>query len=161
MDSGAQSFSVSVIIPVYNAEETLERAVRSALAQPEAGQVILIDDESSDGSQDIAWKLAGEDSRILYHRFQVNRGPAAARNKGIELSQGTWVALLDADDYWQNGRLEKLLPYVDGYDVLADDLLLEGDAGSLFHVEQGQIQPVNLKTYLLSNLPQKGKTNMF
>jgi succinoglycan biosynthesis protein ExoU len=123
--------SVGVIIAAYNAEATIGRAVRSALAEVQARQVIVVDDGSTDSSYRRA--LAEDDGS---GRLQVLRtpqsGPAAARNRAIGAADTTWVCPLDADDYFTPGRLGRLLDEADGCDLVADDLLLsrEGDNDS-------------------------------
>jgi len=115
--------SVAVVIAAKNAEATIARAVRSALAEPEAEQVVLIDDGSSDGTSGVARRAAEGDDRLILRRNPVSGGPAAARNLGVSLSRATWVTPLDADDYFQGGRLGRLLDQAQGADFVADDLL--------------------------------------
>lgn len=97
---------VSVIIPVYNAEDYVTEAVESALAQPETAEVLLIEDGSSDDSLIVCEKLAQNDARItlLRHPNEENRGAGASRNLGIQHSTSPFIAFLDADDYYAPGR---------------------------------------------------------
>lgn len=98
----------SVIIPVHNKAGTLERAIRSVLAQTFADfEVIVIDDASTDGS-DV--KIAGfRDMRLrVFHRDVPGPGGYAARNLGIEEARGAWLAFLDGDDEWHPAHLEEL-----------------------------------------------------
>jgi len=95
---------VSVIIPTYNAQKFVGRAIRSVLAQTRLPQeIIVVDDGSTDGTGEAIRREFG--SQVRYH-YQDNRGPSAARNAGIRLSTGDWVAFLDADDTWQPEKLE-------------------------------------------------------
>ena len=88
---------VSVIVPCYNAAAYLPAALASLLAQrPAVWEVIVIDDGSSDDSAAIA---AGVGAPVRCHR-QDNQGIAAARNHGLRLAGGDWIAFLDADDLW-------------------------------------------------------------
>lgn len=113
---------VSVIIPVYNAERYVAQAVASALALPETGEVLLIEDGSPDGALAVCERLAAEDDRVrlLRHPNGENRGAGASRNLGIEAAQCKYVAFLDADDYFLPNRYEKALailesdPSIDG-----------------------------------------------
>lgn len=90
---------ISVVVPIYNAERCLSRCVESLLCQTYRDfEVILIDDGSHDGSASICERYCLADSRVRYHR-QANQGVSAARNKGIELAHGDYVAFVDADDY--------------------------------------------------------------
>ena len=95
---------ISVIIPVYNAEATLRRCVDSVLAQSlNSFEAILIDDGSTDGSGKICDEYAASESRIkVIH--QPRGGVSSARNAGLKLAQGEWLAFCDSDDsvcdYW-------------------------------------------------------------
>lgn len=92
----------SVIIPVYNNEETLSRAIDSVLSQHyPAHEVIVVDDGSTDSTPAVAARYGG---RIHYIR-QDNAGVAAARNLGARVAQGDWLAFLDADDWYYPNRL--------------------------------------------------------
>lgn len=89
---------ISVIMPVYNTSSTLGEAVKSVLQQryPEF-ELILINDGSSDSSPEICDLLAKTDKRIkVVH--QENKGLSAARNKGIEVASGEFIAFIDSDD---------------------------------------------------------------
>lgn len=118
---------VSIIIPVYNGEAFVEEAVDSALAQPETGQVILVDDGSRDASLEICRKLARRHGQVdlLRHPDGGNHGAAASRNLGIAASEHEYVAFLDADDYFLPGRFKRAReimtadPTIDGvYDAI-------------------------------------------
>jgi hypothetical protein len=124
---------ISVIIPVFNAAAYVEQAVASALAQPETGEVLLVEDGSPDGSLAECEKLAAANAavRLLRHPNGENRGAGAARNLGIEQAACPLVAFLDADDYYLPGRFTEAAallsarPDVDGvYDFV--DIVAEG-----------------------------------
>jgi len=92
---------VSAVIPTWNAEATLERAIRSALAErPAVGEVIVADDGSTDGSAAIAAGF-GDDVRLLR---LPHRGQAATTNDGIAAARGELVAILHDDDEWLPGK---------------------------------------------------------
>ena len=95
---------VCVVIPVYRGAGVLARALDSALRQPEAGQVIVVNDCSPD---DIDAVMAPylSDSRILYLKNEKNMGAAESRNRGVRAATGKYVAFLDADDRWLPGKL--------------------------------------------------------
>ena len=85
---------VSVVVPVYNGEAFLRETLDSVFAQDyDPIEVIVVDDGSTDGSARIAQSY----SEVRYH-WQENAGPAAARNRGIEVAQGEFVAFVDSDD---------------------------------------------------------------
>jgi glycosyltransferase involved in cell wall biosynthesis len=100
------NFTVSVIIPVYNAERFLTEAVESAIHLPDVREVILVDDGSTDGSFDLALRLQETYSRlkVLQHQDRQNHGVSASRNYGILASTCEWIAFLDADDYYLPNR---------------------------------------------------------
>ncbi len=101
---------VSVIIPVYNVKPYLERCLQSVLSQTlKDMEIILVDDGSTDGSGELADKLAVTDSRVrVIH--QKNQGVSVARNTGLQNAQGEYVVFMDSDDEWllQDG-IETLL----------------------------------------------------
>ena len=93
---------VSVIIPAYNAARFLPNAVASVRRQAYAPLEILIFD---DGSQDDCARVAAELGEPVRYVRQEQSGPAAARNRGLELAQGEFVGFLDADDEWPEQKL--------------------------------------------------------
>jgi len=97
---------ISVVIPVYNAEAYVRQAVESALDQPETGEVVLVEDGSTDRSYDACRTLESSDSRVrlLQHEGGVNRGPGATRNLGLRSARNDTIAFLDADDFYLPGR---------------------------------------------------------
>jgi glycosyltransferase involved in cell wall biosynthesis len=100
---------ISVVIPVYNGERYLAQAIESVLAQTyQPIEVIVLDDGSSDGSAGIAQRFSG-----LRYCFQPNAGLGAARNRGIELSEGSFLAFLDADDLWVADKLTRQMAFFD------------------------------------------------
>jgi glycosyltransferase involved in cell wall biosynthesis len=102
---------VSAVIPAYNYGHLVGRAVESVLAQTYREiEVIVVDDGSTDGT---AERLAPYRDRIRYV-YQENRGLPAARNAGIRLARGEWVAFLDADDVWHPRKTEVQLNEVAG-----------------------------------------------
>jgi glycosyltransferase involved in cell wall biosynthesis len=101
-----EEFAVSVVVPVFNAAPFLEQAVNSALRQPEVGEVVLVDDGSSDDSWLVASALRdAHPARVsLYcHPDRANRGPGESRNLGLRHARCPFVAFLDADDWYLPG----------------------------------------------------------
>ncbi len=100
---------LSIIIPVYNAEEHLTRCMESVLNQTEKNiEIILVDDGSSDGSLDICKNYEKKDERVkVIH--QENCGVSAARNQGIKVVAGEYIGFVDSDDWIQNDMYECLL----------------------------------------------------
>lgn len=98
---------VSVVIPVYNRETTIERAIRSVLEQTYSDfEIIVVDDGSEDNSSQVIRSLQQGNDKIRYY-YQKNSGPSAARNKGITEARGEYIAFLDSDDYWYPQKLAK------------------------------------------------------
>lgn len=99
-------FRYSVVIPAHDGEATIGSAIESALTQtiPPA-EVIVIDDGSVDDTSSVVRNIA---SPLIVLVRQENRGPGAARNRGIEIARSPWVALLDADDCWAKDHAESL-----------------------------------------------------
>jgi glycosyltransferase involved in cell wall biosynthesis len=104
--------AVSVIIPAYNAGRTIDAALHSVFIQTYRDfEVIVVDDDSTD---DTAARLQAWGDRIIVTR-QPNAGPAAARNLGIRMARGKWLAFLDADDVWLPNKLERQVAYFEKY----------------------------------------------
>lgn len=99
---------VSVIIPVYQAKKFIEEAVKSCLFFDEVGEVLLIDDGSTDGSLIECQQIAQNTQKvkIFYHEDSQNKGPSATRNLGIKKAKFPFIAFLDADDYFLPNRFE-------------------------------------------------------
>ncbi len=96
---------VSVIIPTYNRIQTIERAINSVLNQTfQNFEILIIDDASTDNTSELIKSIS--DSRLRYHKLSENSGGGAARNKGIELSTGDYLAFLDSDDEWKSNMLD-------------------------------------------------------
>jgi succinoglycan biosynthesis protein ExoU len=119
--------SVSIIIAAYNAEATIVRAIRSALAQPEVANVFVVDDASSDRTVSIVQSLQGDDSRIQIIMLSANQGPSIARNRALDLCTDEWVGILDADDFFLTGRIARLLQMAGHADIIADDMLQQDE----------------------------------
>ena len=96
---------VSVIIPVYNCENTIERAVTSVLNQTFRDfELIIVDDGSTDGTKEELNKITDPRIRVIDH--ERNLGAAAARNTGMRHARGKYIALLDSDDEWLVKKLD-------------------------------------------------------
>ena len=104
---------VSVIIPVYNAENFIKTTIESVRRQTfEDWELFLVDDCSKDRTKEIIEEYVSLDKRIHYIPMEENKGAWAARNKGLEVSGGRYVAFLDSDDVWKEEKLEKELAYM-------------------------------------------------
>ncbi len=101
---------VSVIIPTYNREKTILRALQSVLDQTYTNlEVLVIDDGSTDSTADIVNSIS--DERVKYIVLEKNGGPSNARNVGVQLAGGEWIAFQDSDDSWHKDKLEVQMAY--------------------------------------------------
>lgn len=108
--------TVSVVIPVYNGERYLAQAIQSVLDQTyKIFELIIVDDGSTDSSAAIAKSF--EYARLRYY-YQRNGGVSKARNTGIELAQGNFIAFLDSDDIWLPQKLEKQVTYLETHNKI-------------------------------------------
>lgn len=99
---------ISIVVPVYNAQEYLETCLDSLLEQTyDNYEILLIDDGSNDESGNICRYYETKDDKIRVF-FQKNRGVSCARNKGLELATGQYVMFVDADDWINNNMLSDL-----------------------------------------------------
>ena len=95
--------NISVIIPVYNGELYLGEAIESVLSQSfQPSEIIIIDDGSADSSKSIVKQYKPN----VHYFYQTNKGTASARNLGINMSRGNFLAFLDQDDTWESKKLE-------------------------------------------------------
>ncbi len=102
--------NVSVIIPCFNRRTMLPAALDSVLAQTEPlAEIIVVDDGSTDGSQGVVRQYAADTNGLVQLIEQENAGPSAARNRGLAVSRGDYVAFLDADDLWMSTKIAKQL----------------------------------------------------
>jgi glycosyltransferase involved in cell wall biosynthesis len=102
---------VSILIPAYNAEESIAQTLRSALAQTwKRTEIIVVDDGSTDQTLGVARQFEAEGVRAV---TQMNQGAASARNKAFALSQGVYIQWLDADDLLAPDKIEKQMQVLD------------------------------------------------
>ncbi len=100
---------VSIIIPIYNMADSIERAIHSILMQDYSNiEIILVDDGSQDDTYSLCQKLAKENSQIKVFHIE-NSGPGPARNFGIKKASGTWVYFPDADDYIEPNAISTMV----------------------------------------------------
>jgi glycosyltransferase involved in cell wall biosynthesis len=97
---------VSVVLPTKNRADLLGRSIKSVLSQTFRDlELIIVDDGSTDNTAEIVKSF--KDDRIIYDRLRENKGAGAARNRGIALSKGKFIAFQDDDDEWRQGKLDK------------------------------------------------------
>ena len=137
---------ISVIIPVYNTAPYLDRCVQSVICQLyQDWECILVDDGSTDASGLLCDKWALNDSRIkVIH--QANQGVSIARNHGIEISIGEYIAFIDSDDWVDSSYLQEL------YDNRGDcELVISGHVGEREQGNNEYCEPLSTRTFVLSS----------
>lgn len=152
---------VSVIIPTYNSEKYITTTLESVIAQTYRDlEVLIMNDCSWDKTAEIVERYAFRDPRIKLVNLVENKGVSAARNKGVEMASGEWIAYLDSDDLWKPDKIEKQLRFAEKLQEKLStrpDLIFTGSAfmdeggntlTSILHVPE----KVNFKELLKQNL---------
>lgn len=124
---------VSVIIPYYNNENEIKRAIESVINQTyKKFEIIAIDDCSSDNSYEIVNSLINKyrEYKIINIRNEKNSGPAETRNYGVKFAKGEYIAFLDADDEWAFNKLEI---QIDLFEKYKDEIVI---VGSLYKIKE-------------------------
>lgn len=104
---------VSIILPSYNSSKFLEESINSVLNQSyDTWELIIVDDDSTDGSKEIITKFSKLDDRIKSLFLEKNIGAAKSRNIAIKQSKGKYIAFLDSDDIWVDNKLEKQILFM-------------------------------------------------
>lgn len=150
---------VCVIIAAMDAEETIARAIGSALCEPEVTEVIVVDDASHDGTLTAAKGADDGSGRLKTIRFDQNQGPAAARNRAIRESTAPFISILDADDFFLPGRFATLMKEPD-WDLIADNIaFIEPDGVSFIHRHLEKFEPrpryLDLAGFVDGNIAKK------
>lgn len=113
---------ISVVIPLYNKEPYILRAIQSVLNQTHSDfELIVVDDGSTDGSADVVQSISDPRVRLV---LQPNGGVSRARNRGVKETRSEWVAFLDADDEYEPQFLEKIVKFIRSHS--ADNLSIVG-----------------------------------
>ena len=105
---------ISIITPVYNAEQYIEQTIQTILNQTyQNWELLLVDDCSTDQSATIIQRYQIEEpNRIQYHRMETNSGAAKSRNRGIEEAKGKYITFIDADDLWEPTKLARQIEFM-------------------------------------------------
>lgn len=108
-----ENMLVSIIVPVYNSENTIDQTINCVINQTYKNwEMLLIDDCSIDSSAKIIDKYVKKDKRIKYFKLDKNSGAAIARNKALDIANGRFIAYLDSDDLWDKEKLEKQVTFM-------------------------------------------------
>ena len=151
--------TVAVVIGVYNAGETIGRAILSALAQAEVREVIVVDDASTDDSVAMARSADDGSGRLVILQQPANAGPAAARNRAIASSHAPYIAVLDADDFLLPDRFSVLFADRD-WDLIADNIVFvsEDCIDQFCHSairNDGRLTQLDLSTFVRRNMSSR------
>ena len=139
---------ISIITPLYNAENFISETISSIQSQTYSNwEVLIVDDFSTDFSPQIVEKLKLADSRIHFIRNEVNKGAAFCRNLGTELAKGAYIAFLDADDLWHEEKLEKQLRFMQAKNC-------DVSFTSYLHIDEDS-EPLNKRIKALASLSYK------
>ncbi len=129
---------VSVMIAAWKSEDFIHTAISSALSQAGVDvEVIVVDDCSPDNTVEAALAAGAGDPRLRVVRQSVNGGPSVARNRALDMANGRFVAVLDADDHLMPGRLAQLVETGDtvSADIIIDNMVRVNAAGD--HLDEG------------------------
>lgn len=112
-----KNIKVSVIIPTYNRADLISEAIESVLVQTYKDlEIIVIDDASTDTTQEILKNFSSKHNNILITRHETNQGISVTRNEGLALARGKYIAMLDSDDIWLDPtKLEQQVTFLDNY----------------------------------------------
>lgn len=107
---------VSVIIPTYNRGYIIKKSIESILKQTYKNlELIIVDDNSTDDTKAVVEGF--QDKRVKYVRLETNKGACYARNLGVKLSSGKYIAFQDSDDVWHEGKLEKQKEFIESHNL--------------------------------------------
>ena len=104
---------ISIITPTYNCANFIGETIDSVLAQTYSNwEMIIVDDCSTDNTEEIVNNYSNSDKRIKYYKLDNNSGAAVSRTKAMELANGQYMAFLDSDDLWYPNKLEYQINYM-------------------------------------------------
>jgi glycosyltransferase involved in cell wall biosynthesis len=154
-----ESSKISVVIPLYNKEAEIERALRSVVEQSlTVGEIIVVNDGSTDSSKEIVERFILAHPEAGIHLInQKNSGVTTARNRGIKEAKGDYIALLDADDWWLPNyiaevcRMMEYYPDADAFSTAFDIVVGDSHTHAAVPTTEGYISPA--KEALLSRYP--------
>ena len=105
---------VSIITPSYNSAKFIAETIQSVQSQTYSNwEMIIVDDGSSDETENVVLSIIQKDKRIQFHKLSQNFGPGVARNFAIQQAKGNYIAFLDSDDLWKPEKLNKQLQFME------------------------------------------------
>ena len=155
---------ISIIIPTFNREHLIQKAVESVLDQSYTDiEVIVIDDGSTDNTEEKVRLI--EDERVRYLKLNNNGGACRARNKGAEIARGEYLAFQDSDDIWHKDKLEKQIRFLEqrNYDFTFCGMtrIMLGDEKKRYYYPNEDIDESKSIFYQLLYLNRVGTQTIF
>ena len=140
--------TVSVIIPCFNSQKTISRALNSVCLQTyKEYEVVIVDDGSTDNTKEIIQTFF-KDKKITYNYiYQVNAGPSSARNNGVKSANGKYIAFLDSDDEWHYKKLEIQMKI-----MKENNLNFLGSTYTYDDLKYEKLDKIELKKYIFKKL---------
>lgn len=134
---------ISIIMPVYNNERFITEAIESVLKQTYSNwELIIVDDGSTDGTRDVIMKYV---SHKVHYIYQANQGPSVARNKGLDLAKGEYIAFLDSDDLYAADKLKEQLQFLESHpeiDIVYNDInVVDESLNHLYYLKSEGVYP--------------------
>lgn len=118
---------ISVIVPVYNAQKTIEKCIKSILVQTYSNlEIIVVNDGSKDKTGEICEEIAKCDSRIKYY-YKENTGVSMTRNFGLEKATGDYISFIDSDDFLEKNMYENMIKEINNADILICNCFIIND----------------------------------
>lgn len=150
---------ISIIIPIYNSAKTLNRCFESLKAQTYRNfEVILVNDGSTDDTEVVCKKIAGEDGRFHYF-YQDNGGVSKARNLGLMQAKGEWVTFVDADDWIEPNMLETMAANSVGVDIVSVNVSFDyPDRQVMAHMSKSPVRKCDYESFSLAILLPEAST---
>ena len=148
---------VSIVIPCYNSQSTIAKVLGSVIDQTYTDyEIILVDDGSTDDTKGAIEEFFNDKTIDHKYIYQKNRGPSAARNRGVENSSGEYIAFLDSDDAWHPKKLEIMLSLIEKnrVNILGHAYTLDANFDKTF--EKKDLKKVGFLQLLLKNFAEIG-----
>ena len=138
---------ISVVIPIYNVEKYIEKALLSVVLQKYVNDIVVVDDNSTDNSLKIVKKIQTQYNiiNLVNHNSMSNLGAGGCRNIGIKASKNDWIAFLDADDYYYKNRFSFAV------NIISNNI----DADGVYEAVENVFENENAKKTFIKSIPNK------
>ena len=150
-----ENIRISIIMPVYNAELNLNSAIKSVINQSyDNWELIIVDDESSDHSNEICNKWSELDKRIKVYT-QSNMGPSGARNNGLNIAKGEYIVFIDADDEYEITYLEEMIKFMNENTLVCCDFNKIIDGKQINRKNTNKVEKLNIKDFINTTMNKR------